>query len=56
MRIPLERLLSDTSSIELDGTFHGPEAHRTFDHEPGSIACGLTALHLRLRPSAEFVP
>ncbi len=48
VRIILEHLLANTSSIELDEEKHGPEGNRELDYEASFIIRGLSELHLKL--------
>jgi cytochrome P450 len=50
VRIILEKLLIETSSIDMDETIHGPRGNRNLDYEPSFIIRGLTKLHLTLQP------
>lgn len=56
VRVLLETLLKQTSKIEFDEEKHGPAGARKLDYEPTFIIRGLSALHLKLIPSADFIP
>lgn len=56
VRIILEKFLKHTAHIELDETRHGPVGARDFDFEPSFIIRGLSELHVRFTPAADFAP
>lgn len=55
VRVILEKFLEYTSSIELDREAH-PNGVADLSYEPSFIIRGLAKLHLKLTPSASFVP
>jgi cytochrome P450 len=55
VRVILEKFLEYTSSIELDREAH-PNGVADLSYEPSFIIRGLAKLHLKLTPSAAFVP
>lgn len=54
VRILLEKFLKYTSAIELDEVKHGPRGNRNLDFEASFIIRGLSELHLKITPSADF--
>lgn len=50
VRIVLEKLLAQTSHIEIDAARHGPRGNRAYDFEPSFIIRGLLSLHITCTP------
>jgi cytochrome P450 len=51
VRILLDRLLENTSEIQLSENHHGPAGRRRLDYEPSFIIRGLENMHLELKPA-----
>jgi cytochrome P450 len=56
VRVILEKFLEATSGIDLDDAVHGPAEARELEYEASFIIRGLAEMHLKLTPSADFVP
>jgi cytochrome P450 len=56
VRVILEKFLSQTSHIDIDDSKHGPKGARRLNYEPSFIIRGLSELHLKLTPAADFKP
>jgi cytochrome P450 len=52
VRVLLEKFLEHTANIDLATEKHGPAGARTMDYDSSFIIRGLSALHLKLAPSA----
>lgn len=51
VRVILEKLLEQTSNIDLDESRHGPRSNRDLDFEASFIIRGLSELHVKLEPA-----
>lgn len=51
IRVIIDRLFEQTSSITLDEEYHGPAGNRRFSYEPTYIIRGLEQLRLKLEPA-----
>jgi cytochrome P450 len=54
VRVIFEQFLKQTSSIELDESRHGPRGNRDIAFDPSFIIRGISELHLKLTPAADF--
>lgn len=56
VRVILEKFFKHTSNIDIDAEKHGPAGARNLDYEPSFIIRGLSELHVKLTPAADFKP
>jgi cytochrome P450 len=56
VHVIIEKFLEHTLHIDLDEEKHGPKGDRHLEYEASFIIRGLETMHLKLTPSANFVP